>query len=399
MSKRIRVIVADDSAFIRQIVCSHLTSVDEFEIVGTACDGREAVDLVQQLRPDVVTLDVDMPRLSGIEALEEIMREAPTPIVMVSGVSLRAAETTLRAIQSGAVDFVLKYVPGVQLNPEVLRQDIISKVRAASQIQVVRSIGGRHSDQRTARLQPPPPFPPGHDEPVAPEQDRDYHSLPQGLTGSGSIPHSVVVIGASTGGPVAIKHLLTRLPTDFPAALVIVQHIPHPFTGVFAAQLDCQLPFPTKVAEGGELLQPRHIYIAPGDRHLLLNQRLQLELRTGPPISGHRPSVDVTMKSVAQEFPHQVFGVLLTGMGIDGVSGMKFIQSQGGRTFAQEPATCVVDGMPRSALEAGVVDDVAAPEGIADRLALEIRRSHGQYLTQPDSPNAPRVASVFQPSS
>lgn len=370
MTQSIRIVVADDSPFLRGVLSSYLGDKC-FQIVGTAQNGREAVDQVQSLRPDVVTLDVDMPVMSGLEALDEIMCHTPTPVVMVSGVSRRSAEITLRAIQLGAVDFILKYVPGARVDPATLRLDVISKVRAAAGIRVVRRIRGELSVLATPKSPPP----------AIPIKRRSSTESSSVLSKSGGrwrrashVPNNLVVIGASTGGPIAIRQFLESLPPDFAAPIIVVQHIPHPFAAVLAAQLHQQLPFTVQVAQGGESLEPGNIYLAPGDQHLLLDPSLTLEVHDGPLIDGHRPSIDVTMKSVAQNFPHALFGVLLTGMGRDGAGGMAFIKSRGGRTFAQNSETCVVDGMPASAIALGAVDYVASPPGIAEQLSIEIRR-------------------------
>lgn len=350
MSKVVRIVVADDSPFIRSIICSHLMRADGFDIVGTAEDGHEAVKLVRKCRPDVVTMDVDMPGMDGMEALEEIMRDTPTPVVMVSGVSIRAADTTMNAIKTGAVDFVLKYIPGEAVNPETFRLDMISKVRAASEVAVVRTIPNRLGSFQTPDIKP-----------VVQRQTNTINDL--------------VIVGASTGGPIAIKELLKHLPKDFAAPIVIVQHIPKPFTDVLATQLASQLPYEFNVVEGGETLRPHQVYIAPGDKHLLLNTSMKFEVQDGPAICGHRPSIDVAMMSVAQSFPNQIYGVLLSGMGSDGASGLSFIKARGGRTFAQSSETCVVDGMTSKAISNGAVNHVASPQGISERLTLEIDRA------------------------
>ena len=367
MSQVIRVVVADDSAFIRDIIRSYLQSSDQFEVVGMAENGDQAVDLVRTLRPDVVTMDVDMPGVGGLEAVEMIMRGTPTPIVMVSGVSRRAAETTAQAIQLGAVDFILKYVPNARIDPAEMRADLLSKVRMAADVRVVRTLPRR--DATNTRSTPP-------------TQNTPVHTArPGNLFANYGSTTSLVLIGASTGGPGAIKRLLTALPTDFDAPIVIVQHIPAPFTHVLAAQFNEQLTFATHVITGGETLQPRHVYIAPGGQHVTMSPSLQLQLQDGPPINGHCPSIDVTMKSIARQFPHTLFGVLLTGMGEDGASGMAFIKNQGGRTFAQDAESCVVNGMPHRAIQLGGVDHVASPEGIADRLSLLARQATSQHAS------------------
>lgn len=372
MSVPIRVVVADDSAFIRGLIAGYLESAGGFEVVGMADDGLPAIELVQQLRPDVVTLDVEMPTMSGLEALERIMRESPTPVVMVSGVSIRSAETTLKAIQSGAIDFVLKFVPGECLHPDEIRLDVIAKVRAAAGVRVVRSLNHVLEPVKTTTT---PRLP----TPIAPPCT-ESRRIPTNERSTGTDTHrsgvrELVVVGASTGGPMAIKQFLRHLPPTFDGAILVVQHIPQPFTSVLAAQFTAQTSFTAEVVKGGEPLQRRRVYIAPGDRHLLLSPSLRLETQAGPPVRGNMPSIDITMKSVAQYFPHRIYGVLLTGMGDDGASGLAYIQSKGGTTYAQSAETCVVNGMPQSAIQLGAVQYVASPEGIAEQLTQDSART------------------------
>ena len=376
MTPTIRVVVADDSDFVRGLITSYLESSDLLEVVGAAADGAQAVELVTELRPDVVTLDVDMPNMSGMEALGRIMREVPTPAVMVSGVSLNAADITLQAIQSGAVDFILKYVPGVNIDPETLRLDVISKVRAAAGVKVVRAIHNRlpaASRQLPLKGTHKSAFRGTKTLPSADLAPRALHASRVDLD-RGQAATDIVVIGASTGGPTAVKELLARLPADFPAPVLVVQHIPHPFTEVLAAQLNNYCSLTATVAQGGERCEPGQVYIAPGDKHLLLSAGMALDVHDGPEIAGHRPSIDIAMKSVAQYFPHRVYGVLLTGMGEDGAGGMAYIRARGGSTFAQSADTCVVNGMPQRAIDIGAVDFVASPEAIADRLTHEVMK-------------------------
>jgi two-component system chemotaxis response regulator CheB len=381
MTGSIRVVVSDDSPFVCRLLTSYLQSSHDFQVVGTALNGARAVELVKELRPDAVTLDLEMPEMNGLEALEHIMHDCPTPVVLVSGVSRRAASITLQALDMGAVDFILKYTPGVDTNPEALRQEIMAKVRAASQIKVIRSLRHRRPQDRetvpalrpldrlgTTQAQdtaPSPTYPPTtpkvDDTPPERAQRRDVLSF---------LPGGVVVIGASTGGPVALRELLSNLPADFPAAVIIVQHMPATFTGVLAAQLNRQVPFKVKEAETGDRLQPGLALVAPGGHHLLLRPDSRVELNQGPEIGGHRPSIDVTMQSVAQLYGARAKGVVLTGMGNDGSLGLVSIRVKGGRTFAQDAASCVVSGMPQRAIEKGAVDHVAPPAKIAQLLRM-----------------------------
>ncbi len=360
----IRVLVTDDSPFVCRLLTSYMQSSPDLQVIGVALNGVRAVELTRQLHPDVVTLDLEMPEMNGLAALERIMHDCPTPVVLVSGVSRQAASVTLQALDIGAVDFILKYTPGIDTDPAALRQEIVAKVRAASQIKVIRSL--RHSrfstadfGMRNAEL--------GKEQP-APSEPQSAIQNPQS-----AIP-AVVVIGASTGGPLALRELLGNLPADFPAAVVVVQHMPAPFTGVLAAQLGRQVPLPVQEAAPGDRLQPGRVLVAPGGYHLLLRPDARVELNQGPEIGGHRPSIDVTMQSAAQLYGARTTGVVLTGMGGDGAQGLFAIHAKGGRTFAQDAASCVVNGMPQRAIEKGVVDHVAPPAEIAQLLKLSLAR-------------------------
>jgi two-component system chemotaxis response regulator CheB len=322
-------------------------------VAGTALSGPRALEVVARLRPDVVTLDLEMPGMNGLEVLDRLMHECPTPVLLVSGVSRQAAAATLRALDRGAVDFILKYTPGVDTDPEALRREIGAKVRLAARIKVIRSLGGRHGDPPPAnsggRGRGPRPAPPAGAE----------FALPR-----------IVVIGASTGGPVALREMLGLLPADFPEAVVVVQHMPATFTRVLAAQLDRQTALRVKEAEEGDRLRPGTVLVAPGDYHLLVRGDGRVELVQGPKVAGHRPSIDVTMQSVAQVYGPRARGVVLTGMGSDGARGLASIHRRGGQTFAQDPGSCVVSSMPVNAVECGGVDRVAPPAEIARQLCV-----------------------------
>jgi len=373
----IRVVVADDSPFVCRLLTSYLQSSPGFQVVGSASDGAGAVETVKTLHPDVVTLDLEMPGPDGLETLECIMHECPTPVVLVTGVSRRAADVALQAIEIGAVDFILKYTPGVDMNPETLRRDVVAKVRAASQIHVVRSLGPRRVQRQenaidAGQAETPPHSPGG----VPSEWPFKGDGVPSEWPFKGDgVPSAwpfegggVVVIGASTGGPVALRELLSNLPGDFATPIVIVQHMPASFTGVLAAQLDRQVPLKIREIEAGDRLEPGRALVAPGDYHLLLRSEMETELNQGPEIGGHRPCIDVTMQSAAQVYGARTKGILLTGMGDDGTLGLVSIRAKGGQTFAQDAASCAVNGMPRRAIERGVVDHVAPPARIAQML-------------------------------
>lgn len=357
----LRVVVADDSPFVCRLLASYLGSAPGVEVAATALDGERAAALVREVAPDVVTLDLEMPRLDGLAALGRIMAETPTPVVVISGVSGRAAGRTLAALEAGAVDFVLKFPPEGGLDPEALRAEIVAKVRAAAGVRVIRSLVPRRPSSS------PPAFaavPAAHRaaalRPAAAADRCPARRLP---------PGGVVVIGASTGGPVAVRELLSDLPADFPAAVLLVQHLPATFTRVLAAQLARRVPLAVREAREGDELEPATVLVAPGGYQLILRPDLRVGLVAGQEVHGHSPAVDVTMQAAAQAFGGQTRGVVLTGMGSDGVQGLSAIRARGGRTFAQDAASCVVAGMPQRAIERGLADAVGSPREIARLLA------------------------------
>jgi two-component system chemotaxis response regulator CheB len=356
MSASLRVVVVDGSPFVCRLLTAHLQSVPGMEVVGTARDAGRAVELVRELKPAAVTLGLELTGGSGLDVLATIMHDCPTPVVVISGPGRRAAAVTLRALQSGAVDFVLKHVPGADTDPESLGREVVAKVALAAKVKVIRSL--RPGGSGVRGLTRPAPVPQTREKTAAPAAPGPF--LP-----------GVVVIGASTGGPLALRELLGALPANHPAAFLVVQHLPASFTGVLAAQLRRQVALGVKEAQEGELLGPGQVLVAPGDQHLLLRPDSRVELNRGPAIAGYRPSIDVTMQSVAQVYGPRTRGVVLTGMGDDGTRGLLAIRSKGGKTYAQDGATCVINGMPLRAIERGVVDHVASPAGIARLLRAE----------------------------
>lgn len=362
MSSRLRAVVADDSRFVCELVRGYLEAEDHIDVVAVAYDGATAIACVEEQRPDVLTLDLEMPDMNGLEVVREVMRHVPTPIVILSGVSGRSATMALQALDDGAVDFVLKFSPELVVDPVALRLEIVAKVKAAARVHVVRSV-----EPRDFVLLPALPH----------EQAANGH--PSGCRG-------VVVIGASTGGPVALRELLSMLRPDFPWPIVVVQHLPASFTGVLAAQLDRHVSLHVTEAADGDALAPGRILIAPGDFHLLIEMSHRVALSSAPEIEGHRPAIDVTLQSAARVFEQRTVGVLLTGMGKDGVDGLFAVRKAGGATWAQDPQSCVVDGMPRQAIERGVAGFVATPQEIARQitehvLALGARSSPGAALS------------------
>jgi len=334
-ARRIRVLVVDDSAFVRKAVTRMLGGAPDIEVVGTAGDGEEGLRQARELRPDVVTLDIKMPRLGGLETLERLMSEQPLPVLLMSTLTQEGAEVTLRGLELGAMDFVDK--SSVQpMSMLSLADELIAKIRA---------LGG-------ARVRARP-------HPVAAPAE-------PGRQGAG-----VVVIAASTGGPSALQQVVSVLPAGFPAPLLIVQHIPRGFTRSLAERLDARSAIPVREARDGENLEPGSILVAPAGIHTRLERRdasVLVVLDEEPRDALHRPSADVLMASAAGVFGSRVVGVVLTGMGSDGTEGLRAIRRRGGRTLAESEETCVIYGMPKAAIDAGVVDR-AVP---LDRLAEEM---------------------------
>lgn len=360
MTAPLRVVVVDASPFLCRLMASYLAAAPDMEVVGTAYHGARAVELVRTLRPNVVTLDLELTGMSSLDVLDQIMHECPTPVVLVSSTNQEAAALTLQGLSMGAVDFVQKYTPGTDQDAETLRQGLVTKLRMAARIHVIRSLHVRRAPSSARLARPPRPNPAPapveipHDDPL-PEINR------------------VVVIGASTGGPTALRELLSGLPADFPAAIIVVQHMPESFTTVLAAQLDRAIPLHVREAAPGDRLAHGTVLVAPGGYHLLVDAAGYVLLNQEPDVGGHRPSVDVTMQSVAQHYGARSQGVVLTGMGGDGALGVAAIHAHGGLAFAQDAASCVVDGMPQRAVDTGVVTYVGTPSDLAQRLLHEPR--------------------------
>ncbi|WP_330992947.1 chemotaxis response regulator protein-glutamate methylesterase [Pluralibacter gergoviae] len=346
--KKIRVLSVDDSALMRQIMTEIVNDHDDMEMVATAQDPLVARDLIKKFDPDVLTLDVEMPRMDGLDFLEKLMRLRPMPVVMVSSLTGKGSEVTLRALELGAVDFVTKPQLGIREGMLAWSDAIADKVRAASRARV-----GAH---RPAAA------------PV--------------VLKSGPLLSSekLIAIGASTGGTEAIRHVLEPLPLTSPAIL-ITQHMPPGFTRSFAERLNKLCQIMVKEAEHGERVLPGHAYIAPGDRHMTLARsgaNYQIQLHDGPPVNRHRPSVDELFNSVALHAGRNAVGVILTGMGNDGAQGMYAMHQAGAWTLAQSEASCVVFGMPREAINGGGVSEVVDLSNISQQMLAKI--SAGQAI-------------------
>jgi two-component system chemotaxis response regulator CheB len=334
---KIKVLIVDDSALIRSVMSEIIGSQSDMEVVGVAPDPLVARDLIKQTNPDVLTLDVEMPKMDGLDFLEKLMRLRPMPVVMVSSLTERGSEITLRALELGAVDFVAKPKLSIQSGMLEYTELIADKIRAAAKARVkprriASSEVGRGGEGVALPL------------------------IRNPLTSS----EKLIIIGASTGGTEAIKDFLMQMPSDCPGIL-ITQHMPEGFTRSFAKRLDGICKISVKEAESGERILPGHAFIAPGHSHLLLARsgaNYVTQLDQGPPVNRHRPSVDVLFNSAAVYAGKNAVGVILTGMGKDGALGMLEMKKTGAHNFAQDEASCVVFGMPREAIAVGATHEV-----------------------------------------
>ncbi len=347
LAAKTKVLIIDDSAMIRKLLSEIVNAQADMTCVGAAPDPLVAREMIRNLNPDVLTLDVEMPKMDGLSFLEKLMRLRPMPVVMVSTLTQRGSEMTLRALELGAVDFVAKPKLDIARGLELYAEEIATKIRVAARARPRRSA----------------PLPE-----IAPSLKADAVLKP--AIARVSSTEKLIVIGASTGGTEALKEVLSGLPPDSPGVL-IAQHMPEGFTRSFAARLDSLCRIRVKEADDGERVLPGHAYIAPGHSHLLLKRsgaNYVCELNQGPPVNRHRPSVDVLFRSVANSAGKNAQGVILTGMGKDGAQGLLELRTTGAHTIAQDEATCVVFGMPREAIQVGAAAEVLALGDISRHL-------------------------------
>jgi two-component system, chemotaxis family, protein-glutamate methylesterase/glutaminase len=349
---KIRVLIVDDSALVRQILTEILASDRSIEVVGTAADPYIAREKIKKLNPDVLTLDVEMPRMDGVTFLRNLMRLRPMPVVMVSSLTERGAEITLQALEIGAVDFVSKPKTDLTHSLDQYSEEIIEKVKAAANARIKSSPTADAASKK-----------------VEPKLSADA------ILGSRHTMHfktteRIIAIGASTGGTEAIKEVLMRMPANAPG-IVIAQHMPEAFTASFAQRMDSLSQMIVHEAQDGAQIIPGHVFIAPGNHHLLVTRngaRYVCKLHDGPPVNRHRPSVDVLFRSVAENAGPNAIGAILTGMGDDGARGMKEMHDVGIPTLAQDEKTSVVWGMPGAAFKLGGVDELLPIERVAARI-------------------------------
>ncbi len=356
MSAKTKVLIVDDSALIRSVMREIVDSQPDMEVIGVAPDPLVAREMIRERNPDVLTLDVEMPKMDGLDFLERLMRLRPMPVVMVSSLTERGSETALRALELGAVDVVAKPKMAIQSGMREYAELIADKIRAASRARV------------QARARPA----------SAPALSQPLPALRNPLSSS----EKLIIIGASTGGTEAIREFLQQMPSDCPGIL-IVQHMPEGFTRSFAQRLDSLCRISVREAEGGERVLPGHAYLAPGHSHLQLAKsgaNYVTKLDQGPPVNRHRPSVDVLFASAAQHAGKNALGVILTGMGKDGAAGMLTMREAGAVNFAQDEASCIVYGMPREAVAVGAVHEVAPLAQLPARVLEQLARDGGRAL-------------------
>src|ERR1700736_3486449 len=350
-NKKFRVLIVDDSAFMRKVLETILSADASLQVVGQAKDGREAVSLAESLKPDVITMDINMPHVDGLQATAQIMTTNPRPIVIVSSESKEGAASTLKALELGAIEFVAKPSSGIDLDMQSVKEELLRKVRMAAKVRVVRT-----ASRLALTVQ-------GTNGSAAPaKQSPAKRPAP---TASPDQRFPVVVMGASTGGPATVMRLAPGFTRDFPAAVFLVQHMPASFTTQYAAQLAEFTSIRVKEAEANEAVQPGTLYICPGAQHLRVTPtgRIQLDAASGR-LHGYLPNIDVTMETVAACGGPMSIGVVLPGMGADGANGAKAIKSAGGMVLAQDEATSVIFGMPAEAITLAAVDQPLAIDDI-----------------------------------
>ena len=356
-SKKIRILIVDDSAFMRKALSKMLESDPEIEIVGSARNGEEGVEKVLLLKPDLVTMDIEMPRMDGLTALRLIMEKEPTPVMMVSSLSTEGAQATLEALDLGAVDFIPKQNSFVSLDIIKIREELIGKIkniaRRKSILMTQYRLSRRGRKARALRT--------SGIAGISPRRGlkRRDHAI------------GIIAIGSSTGGPPALQETISRLPRNLPVGVIISQHIPAAFTKSMAERLDSMSLVTVREAEDGERLEPGLVLIAPGGQHMTVikrGSRPHIRISKEPADTLYKPCVDITMSSVAESFGSTAMGVILTGMGNNGVEGIKKIKAGGGIIIAQNEETCVVYGMPRAVIEAKLADHVTPLDAVTDEI-------------------------------
>ena len=367
-----RVLIVDDSAFMRKVLQSIVASDPQLEVCGEARDGRDAVTQTEVLQPDVISMDINMPHMDGLQATEVIMSSNPHPILIVSSESREGAEVTLKALQLGAIDFVAKPTGGVDLDMSSVREEICRKLKVAAKVRVVRTATRSKLQQDVASSSPRSepavnPTPTSNGKPAV--------MPPAPAKGGGKFP--IVVMAASTGGPATLMKFIPSFPKDFPGTVILVQHMPGNYTDQFGKQLAEVSQMRVKEAEAGEIIVPGQLYVCPGSHHLRVSPTGRMSLDDGPRIGGYRPCADLTMESAADYAGPMAIGVILTGMGNDGAKGVQAIRAVGGHTIAQDESTAVIFGMPQEAIKTGAIDQILPIDSIYPAIEKRILFIYG----------------------
>ncbi|WP_223517095.1 chemotaxis response regulator protein-glutamate methylesterase [Pseudomonas sp. GL-B-19] len=374
----VKVLVVDDSGFFRRRVSEILSADSNIQVVGTATNGKEAIDQALALKPDVITMDYEMPLMDGITAVRHIMQRCPTPVLMFSSLTHEGARVTLDALDAGAVDFLPKNFEDISRNPEKVKQLLCEKILSISR-------SNRRANTYSAPTPVAVPVPTPAPVPAsvssygssAPSRPAPAPILARTHTTAPSAPslpapkrkaYKLVAIGTSTGGPVALQRVLTQLPANFPAPLVLIQHMPAAFTKAFAERLDKLCRIRVKEAEDGDILRPGLALLAPGGKQMMIDGRGAVKILPGDERLNYKPSVDITFGSAAKSYGDKVLAVVLTGMGADGREGARLLKQSGSAIWAQDEASCVIYGMPMAIVKADLADAIYGLEDIGKHL-------------------------------
>lgn len=373
---KIRVLVVDDSAFMRKVITDMIQQQPNIEVLDTAKNGADAVEKIKLLKPDVVTMDIEMPIMDGLTALQKIMDSEPIPVIMLSSLTKEGADATIRSLELGAVDFITKPSSVFKINTEDVKNELISKIVMASKISMKsknlrKSFENKKEKEETTS------------KPISTVQPRPQKAIETPISESqfkravgGNRIDKIVAIGTSTGGPRALQSVIPRIPGNINASFIVVQHMPPGFTKSLAERMNTLSELNVKEAENGDVLKQGWVYIAPGDQHLKLRKSGSdwvIQLTLDDLVSGHRPSVDAMMYSIADQKVPNVVGVIMTGMGADGAKGLVRVKNENkGYVIAQDEESCVVFGMPKSTIQLGCVDKVVTLNDIANEIVKAV---------------------------
>jgi two-component system, chemotaxis family, protein-glutamate methylesterase/glutaminase len=359
LSKKTRVLIVDDSAFMRKVLQGIIASDPQLEVCGEARDGRDAVTQNETLKPDVISMDINMPHVDGLQATEIIMSSNPKPILIVSSESREGADVTLKALELGAIDFIPKPSGGIDLDMSSVKEELCRKLKMAAKVRVVRTATRSKLQHEVASSSP-------RVEPASKNGDNGLQEVRAAVNAAaksaGKFP--LIVLASSTGGPATLMKFIPYFPKDFPGAVLLVQHMPGNFTSQFSSQLAEVSQMKVKEAEAGEIIVPGQLYVCPGSHHLRVSPTGRISLDEGARVSGYRPCADLTLESAAEYAGPMTIGVILTGMGNDGAKGAQAVRSAGGHVIAQDESTAVIFGMPQEAIKTGAVEQVLPIEAI-----------------------------------